>query len=393
MVNRIVAHGEESPAALVANPENWRKHPKAQRAALGGILSEVGWVQSVIVNQRTGRLVDGHLRVEVAAANGEDMVPVAYVDLSENEERAILATLDPLGAMADKDREQLSAVLESIESDDSLGAVLSAVAAKNGVEYSIREVAPPTAKKTSDEELADLLKKWEVKTGDLWSVGRHRVKCGDSTDPEAVAALLDGKRPGMMVTDPPYGVSYDATQRPSSSHGKVTNDDRASWGEAWEHSPAKVAYVWHASALVSATADALKASGYEMRAHIIWRKPFLIRGRGHYHYQHESCFYAVRKGASAGWRGDRTQSTVWDIDHNQPIDEKTPHSTEKPVECMERPIRNHSGDVYDPFLGSGTTLIAAERQNRTCYGLEIEPRYVALILDRCLSAGLEVKRG
>ena len=124
-----------------------------------------------------------------------------------------------------------------------------------------------------------------------------------------------------------------------------------------------------------------------MRSQLVWVKQHFVLSRGHYHVQHEPCYYAVRKGAGASWRGDRTQSTVWNIPNPNPMggqldDMNTDHSTQKPVECMERPIRNHEGDVYDPFVGSGTTIIAAERLDRACYAMEIEPRYVDIAVAR-----------
>jgi len=189
------------------------------------------------------------------------------------------------------------------------------------------------------------------------------------------------------VTDPPYGVSYDAIWRADAGLnartgprvGTVTNDDRADWSEAWALFPGAVAYVWH-DATAQEVQESLKAKGFETRSQIVWAKTRFAIGRGHYHWQHEPCWYAVRKGKTAAWAGDRSQTTLWAI----PLDANVEggHSTQKPLECMERPIRNHEGDVYDPFLGSGTTLIAAARQGRRCYGLEISPAYCDVIRRR-----------
>jgi DNA modification methylase len=137
----------------------------------------------------------------------------------------------------------------------------------------------------------------------------------------------------------------------------------------------------------------LEASKFVVRAQIIWAKQQLVIERGHYHFQHEPCWYAVRQGATATWRGDRKQTTLWQIDN--PLrsgEEATVHGTQKPLECMARPIRNHEGDVYDGFLGSGTTLIAAHRLGRTCYGLEIDKRYCEVILRRAEAEGLGVQK-
>ena len=129
-----------------------------------------------------------------------------------------------------------------------------------------------------------------------------------------------------------------------------------------------------------------------MRSQIIWAKSNIVISRGHYHWKHEPCWYAFKKGESANWIGDRSQTTLWDID--KPMKSETGHSTQKPVECMARPIRNHDGDVYDPFLGSGTTMVAAHQLNRKCYGMEIDPKYCQVIVDRMvkLDPSLEIKR-
>ena len=235
--------------------------------------------------------------------------------------------------------------------------------------------------------------------GKLVLKSRHRVLCGDSTKPEDVERLMGGAVPFIMVTDPPYGVEYDPDWRLEAginkpwqtlASGKVSNDDIVDWTEAYKLFPGHVAYVWHAGRFAADLVGNLKTAGLEIRTQIIWAKPSLVMGRGHYHWQHEPCWYAVRKGGSAKWCGDRKQSTVWDIQNMHRTqgnvdDGKTIHSTQKPVECMARPIRNHGGpddDVYDPFLGSGTTLIAAEQLNRRCFGMEISPAYCDVIITR-----------
>jgi len=227
--------------------------------------------------------------------------------------------------------------------------------------------------------------------GRLILKSKHRVKCGDGTKAEDVAECLGGETPFIMVTDPPYGVEYDPTFRSENRTGTVANDNRASWPEAYRLFPGQVAYVWHGGLHALTVANDLHDVGLPVRALIIWVKPALVMGRGHYHWQHEGCFYAA-KGASK-WCGDRTQSTVWEIKHVHPTlgtkdDGETEHGCQKPVECMARPIRNHGGKddhVYDPFLGSGTSLIAAEGLGRRCFGLELEPRYNDVICQRYLN--------
>ena len=193
-----------------------------------------------------------------------------------------------------------------------------------------------------------------------------------------------------MVTDPPYGVDYDPTERRSvqsagskPATGVVHNDDRSDWREAWALFPGDVAYVWHGMLHAGDVFNSLKASDFIVRAEIVWRKSKFVIGRGHYHPMHESCYYSVRKNATGHWAGDRKQTTVWDID--KPQKNETGHSTQKPVECMKRPIENNSSPgqaIYDPFVGSGTTIIACEQTGRSCHAVEISPAYVEVSILR-----------
>jgi DNA modification methylase len=161
------------------------------------------------------------------------------------------------------------------------------------------------------------------------------------------------------------------------------NDDRADWREAWALFPGDVIYVWHAGTKAAIVAESLEASGFEIRTQIIWAKNNFAIGRGHYHVQHEPCWYAVRKGSAGHWMGDHSQTSLWRID--KPLKSETGHSTQKPVECMRRPIENNSSPgqvLYEPFSGSGTTIIAAEMTGRACHAIEISPAYVDVAVER-----------
>lgn len=192
----------------------------------------------------------------------------------------------------------------------------------------------------------------------------------------------------LMVTDPPYGVEYDAAWRAAAGvnksakkMGKVENDDRADWSAAWRHFSGAVAYVWCASMFNDVAIASLEAAGFERRSQIIWAKDHFALGRGHYQWQHEPCWYAVR--GSANWAGGRSQTTVWSVAARD--DGGHGHSTQKPVECMRRPMENNSApgqSVYDPFLGSGTSVIAAEQSGRSCYAIELNPQYVDVAIRR-----------
>lgn len=242
-----------------------------------------------------------------------------------------------------------------------------------------------------DETVGDLPTEPKSKLGDLYILGNHRLLCGDSTNPQHVERLLNGENPILMVTDPPYGVNYEPEWRNniSDAHGvvknigKVLNDDRYDWSEAYSLFAGDVAYVWHSVRYIHKFAENIENCGFDLINLIIWSKQNYPISRGDYHHRFESSWYAVRKNKRHNWQGKRDQSTVWEIDN---IKEETyGHSTQKPLECMLRPILNNStpGEgVYDPFGGSGTTLIACEKSKRNCYMMELSPAYADLIVNR-----------
>ena len=382
---------------LLANPKNWRIHPEAQRAALRGVLEEIGFADAMIARETPNGLVliDGHLRRDVM---GDQEVPVLVVDVTAQEAEKMLLTFDPLSMMAHADTDQLVSLLaDNPFESQAVRDMLEALA--NGERDVMPDLTEPVEDPGPQIDRADELReKWQTERGQVWEVGRHRLMCGDATRKQDVEQILAGNVPLLMVTDPPYGVNYDPAWRQGlvpnhpqqGAIGAVTNDDRAEWRDAWILYPGDVAYVWSAPGFLQALAGAnLLFADFEIRTQIIWAKSSFVIGRGHYHYQHEVCWYAVKKGRTGNWLGDRSQATIWTID--RPVRNDTGHATQKPVECMARPIRNHAGDVYDPFLGFGTTMVAAEQLGRICYGMEIEPKYVAVTLERMAGMGLNPK--
>lgn len=382
-----------------------RRGPRAERLIVNS-LHEVGAARSIVIDE-TGRVLAGNgtvnaaaeagiERVQVVDADGETIIAVRRSGLTE-EQKVRLALLDNRAGDIDQsyDPTILAAMAEQ-------GIDLNDLWDPAEMEAMIVAEGEPVAPGDGGDEFDATPDEGPTRCqpGDLWLLGPHRLVCGDCTDAEVVARVMGGKKAALMVTDPPYGVEYDAAwrnaampakndpERWTDQHGraigKVANDTRSDWAAAWCLFDGDVAYVWHAPGSNQATVLAsLQSAGFEARNHIIWAKNQLVIGRGHYHHKHEPCWYAVRVGASAQWTGDRKQTTLWAID--KPVKSDTGHSTQKPVECMERPMRNHghAGDlIYDPFLGSGTTLIAAQRLGRVCYGCEIEPRYCDVILRR-----------
>lgn len=355
----------------------------------------------VILSDRTGELViiAGNMRYEAAKKLKLKTVPTFVIpELTEEKEREI-AIRDNV-QNGEWDYDLLSATWNDLPLNDW------------GVDLPEDWLAEPVEEDESKvgeliDKAAELQEQWQTALGQLWEIpsqsrsgDSHRLLVGDSTQKADVGRLCGDSKPLLMVTDPPYGVNYNAQWRQDAADaghlsygaarfGKVANDDRSSWLPAFEASPSVVAYVWHASASAVQFAVDLMACGYEIRNQIIWSKPAFAISRGHYNWQHEPCWYAVRKGNKSRWVGDHSQSTIWEISNRN--NDHTDHSTEKPLECMARPIRNHEGDVYDPFIGSGTTMVAAEQLKRICYGIEIEPKYAAVTLERMSNLGLEPK--
>jgi DNA modification methylase len=376
-------------AALVPYARNSRTHSDAQVAQIAASIREFGWTNPVLIDGADG-IIAGHGRLLAARKLGLTEVPCIVLDhLSETQKRALIIADNKLALNAGWDSEMLGLELQELAAEDfDMGLV----------GFTDDELAALLAEKT--EGLTDPDETPEPPAdpvsvlGDVWVLGKHRIVCGDSTDADTVAKCLNGVTPHLMVTDPPYGVEYDADWRNKAMRidgtaiggravGKVENDDRADWSEAWALFPGDVAYVWHAGNMAHTVAESLTKTGLNIRAQIIWNKSVLVIGRGDYHPKHEPCWYAVRKGKTGHYVGGRKQTTVWDID--KPRKSETGHSTQKPVECMKRPIENNSSAgqaVYEPFSGSGTTIIAGEMTGRSIHAIELNPAYVDVAVIR-----------
>src|SRR3990170_118829 len=205
--NRIVGAGEEAPDQLLANPANFRIHPAMQQAALEGSLDTLGWIQQVLVNRTTNTVIDGHLRVALALRHHQPLVPVLYVDLTEDEERQALLSLDPVAAMAATDRDKLQALLQSVQSDDErVQAMMKEIAERERIPFGPEPPEDPGAQMDRAEELRE---KWGVELGQLWQLGEHRLICGDCTDPAVVERMMQGEKAVLCHADPPYGMGKE----------------------------------------------------------------------------------------------------------------------------------------------------------------------------------------
>lgn len=405
--SRIVGEGERPAIEFTANPANFRLHPDSQRQALRGSLSDLGWIQRVIVNRTTGNLIDGHARVEEALLLGNDTpVPFTEVELSEEEEALALTLLDPISAEAETSRAKLEMLLHRTSSGNAaVMEFLTRQAEKHGI-------VPPMGSEGSSGEPADaepqidraaeLNEKWKVKPSDLWLIGEHRLLCGDSTKAEDVARVMGGEKADLLMTDPPYNVAYTGKTKDALTIDNDEMSDPAFRGflvqaftAAFDSLKAGGAfYIWHADSEGYNFRGAVFDIGQKVRQCLIWAKNTLVMGRQDYHWKHEPCLYGWKEGAAHSWHSDRTQTTLLQFDRPTSSQE---HPTMKPVALFEYLIRNSSGKgeiVLDTFGGSGTTLVAAQNTERKGRTVELSPNYCAVILERMATAfpSLEIRR-
>lgn len=386
---------------LKLDPANARRRTERGEAMIQQSLQEVGAARSIVIDEHNVILAGngtieaagqvGINKVHVVDVDGETIVAVRRSNLTPEQKKRLAILDNRTGELAEWDAEELLRQADfaaDLFSDQEWADLMPNM-----------EPEPLSVAEPSIDRAEELQAQWGTERGQVWQLGRHRLMCGDSTDEKDVGVLLGAHKPNIMVTDPPYGVNYDANWRNEAAEQgllsysarrvrQVKNDDRIDWVDAYHLFPGNVLYAWSPGGYqIIITGQSVQNSGFEIRAMIIWTKPHYVISRAHYSYQHEPCWFAVRKGAQADWIGGKSETTKWEI----PLDKNVEgsHSTQKPLECMARPIRHHRGDVYDPFVGSGTTIMAAEQLGRTCYAMEIDPAYVAVCLQRWVDSGLE----
>lgn len=413
--NRITSHALADPKTLIANEANWRKHPAEQQAAMDGALAELGWLQSVIVNRRNMHIIDGHLRVELALKERETQVPVCFVDLSDDEERKALATIDPLSALAETDAVKLSALLGQVQATDlGMRSLLDQLAkqAKGILEQEAQGLAP------DDGAPAPPVGRPVTRSGELWHLGEHRLIVGDSTLPAVISRLMTGRPARLLLTDPPYNIGYEGAA------GTIANDDlqakqfatflRLSFEASAAHlEPGGAFYVFHSDTETIAFRQALATAGLGVRQGLVWAKNAATLSRSDYNWRHEAILYGWKPGAAHYFAFNFTETTVVDqadnlgklgvkelrelvvqllrreattsvIYEDKPI-RSIEHPTMKPVALLTRLMANSTrrGEVVlDPFGGSGSTLIAAEKLGRKARLCELEPKFADVIIRR-----------
>ena len=389
---------------LVPFSRNPRTHSDAQVAQIAASIAAFGFNNPILVDTKAG-IIAGHGRLLAARKLQIDEVPVIILDhLSQTQKRAYIIADNQLALNAGWDddllRQELAALQNEAFNLDLIGFDV----------HELDELLRDPLDEEKAEETPPLPDVAATRPGDLWTLGNHRVLCGDATCAEAVARLLGDRKPTLMVTDPPYGISLDSEWRDRAGlnkHGpaeasymknrteghtntSISSDTRADWSEAFELVPSlEAVYVWHASIYTREVLDGLLRIGFLYPQQIIWNKGRTVLTRTHYWYQHEPCWYLRRKNAP--WFGKAGEnSTIWEVPSPKFImggsdEAKFDHPTQKPLELMRRPILNHTkrgGMVYDGFLGSGTTVMAAELTERVCCGLELDRKYVDVIVMR-----------
>jgi DNA modification methylase len=415
---------------LRPDPANPRRISEDELDALERSLRQFGFVQPVLARREDRTVIGGHQRLVAARRLGLTTVPVTWLDVTVEQARLLGLALNRIsGSWDDQLLARLIADLQSTPDvdlslsgfgEDEIGDLLR--------KLEVREKREHVESFDLDDALEEARRAPRTKPGDLWQLGDHRLQCGDATKADDVAHLLDGAQPRLLATDPPYGVSLDgswrdgvynalgpaektymrvdghpagedATGAPGGARGRtrghrnttLSGDTRVDWSEAFALVPSlTVGYVWHAGVHAAEVAQGLERIGFEIVSQVIWDKGLFAIGRSWFQWNHEPCWVVRRKGAKVPFRGSRDQATIWRVPSPKMImggstEPRLDHPTQKPLVLFETPIRNHlrpGESLYEPFCGSGTALIAAERTGTRCYAMEIDPIYVEVALAR-----------
>jgi DNA modification methylase len=387
---------ETDPAAVwvpVADLKPWAKNPRKNDKAVDKVAESIrafGFGAPLLARKANGEIIAGHTRIRAAEKVGLERVPVRFLDISEEQAHLLALADNRLGEIAAWDDALLGSVLADLKAEgadlalsgfaeNELAKLVEQESAGNGDPDDVPE--PPATPIT--------------KPGDLWALGAHRLLCGDSTSASDVGRLMAGERAALMQTDPPYGIAYVQNAKSKGqavAHADIANDEldgeklqaflEATIRAVIPHlSDACAFYLWHPMLTQGTFFAAAAAADILIHRQIIWCKPSMVFGRGDYHWQHELCFYGWRRGHRPPFYGERNQTTLWMVGRET----SKQHPTAKPVDLWDPPIANHTraGEVmYEPFAGSGSQLIAAERAGRRCFAMELSPNYCDVIVER-----------
>ena len=377
---------------LVPYVNNARTHSPEQLTKLRSSLREFGFINPVIID-RDFNVIAGHGRIAAAKEEGITEVPCVFVDyLTEAQKKAYILADNRMALDAGWDEELLRIEIESLQGADF------DVSLTGFGEDEIADLFSGDGEKDVKDDDFDLSAALEkaafVERGDIWTVGRHRLMCGDATSAEDVAALMDGKKANLIVTDPPYNVAFKSgsglsIQNDSMENGEFYTFLYNSFQNMAEHlEKGGAAYVFHADTEGLNFRKAFVDAGFHLAGVCIWVKNSLVLGRSDYQWQHEPVLYGFLKNGKHPWYSDRKQTTIWNYD--KPKRNKN-HPTSKPLDLLCYPISNSSQEnaiVIDTFGGSGSTMMACEQMNRVCHMMELDEKYASVILRRAVEIGI-----
>lgn len=368
---------------LIPYARNSRTHSPEQINKLRSSLREFGFVNPVIVDRELN-IIAGHGRVIAAREENIKEVPCVFADhLTEAQKRAYIIADNRMAMDAGWDEEMLRVEIEALQAD-------AFDIALTGFDEKELSKLFDDGNETHEDDFdvdEELKKPCISETGDVWTLGRHRLVVGDSTKPETYEVLMEGRKANLVITDPPYNVNYEGTA------GKIQNDNLSSDAffdflfDAFSNIEKVMAddasiYVFHADTEGLNFRKAFDAAGFYLSGCCIWKKPSLVLGRSPYQWIHEPCLFGWKKKGKHQWYSDRRQTTVWEFDKTR---KNTDHPTMKPIPLLAYPITNSSMSntiVLDAFGGSGSTLIACEQTDRICYTIELDEKYADVIVKR-----------
>jgi len=408
---------------LLANPKNWRRHPKAQVDALRGLLTEIGYADALLARELPDghlMLIDGHLRKDTTP---DAQLPVLILDVNEEEADKLLLTLDPLAALAESDAERIGALLETVRTESPAVEELFRRTAGQQLWSLIHPQSEPPA---LIDQAAELQRKWNTEAGQFWRIGDHRLLCGDATKAEDVARLMGNERAILFATDPPYAVGYSGGSHPQSWGNKGAANRDKDWSDQYVEAksadvknseesgvelyrgfvrmairhaiaPNAAWYCWHASRRQMMLESIWNEFGAFVHQQIIWVKSRPVLTYSTYLWQHEPCLFGWVKGqkpktrrSQIGATAGEFPTTVWEVASSEV--ETDAHPTSKPCRLFSLPMEMHTerGEIcYEPFSGSGSQLVAAQQTGRRCYAIEKSPPFVAVALERMAALGLK----
>ena len=374
-------------AKLVPYVNNARTHSPEQIMKLRSSIREFGFLNPIIIDRKDYSVIAGHGRLMAANAEGIKEVPCVFADnLTEAQKKAYIIADNRMAMDAGWDEELLRIEIEALQAE-AFDISLTGFEEQELTDLFASEDESDV--EDDDFDLNDALEKASfVKRGDVWQVGRHRLMCGDATSEEDVATLMDGKLANLIVTDPPYGVSFTSSDGLSIQNDSIKGEEfynfllKAFQNMAAHLEKGGAAYVFHADTEGLNFRRAFMDAGFHLAGCCIWVKNSLVLGRSDYQWQHEPVLYGFMKNGKHPWYSDRSQTTIWNF--NKPKRNKN-HPTSKPLDLLAYPIGNSSqanGIVVDTFGGSGSTLMACEQTNRICHMMELDEKYASVILRR-----------